>query len=137
MVKFATMHIQVDEARGPISEHMEMVPIKDLLDVHLDYALATLMSFDQVVLDHFAGLRPGRVLIRIEGTESVWSPTANLDDANQAAERLAPSNKTTTRTDLESILVEQYGQHSVEIPILSQHGIPSPYSKQPQTDKRS
>lgn len=121
-----TSYPVTEEARGPVNEHMEMIPLKDLLNVHLDYALALLMPFDTVNLEHIGGLRPAWVVVETENEKRQWSPSSNKDHAKEALGQLGLTDQGYDREALEKAL-RKHVAPVVEIPILTSHDVGSPY----------
>lgn len=128
-VKVRNSYNILDQERGPIEEHIEQVSIDMLMDVHLDYTLARFMPFHIVDLVHIAGLRPAWVTVEREDEKLMWSPCNNEEHAKEALRHLdALPVQEHDRKALEIALKKHLDRDTIEIPILKQPGIDSPYS---------
>jgi len=119
-----------ESARGSIEEYNEIVPVENLMGVHLDYALALLMPFDIVILEHIGGLRPVCVQVETKSEKRSWSPSSNEEHAREVLNQFGlPVDQGPSREALEDALRKNTAP-AVKIPILASHDVASPYSKQ-------
>ncbi|WP_164999473.1 hypothetical protein [Salinicola tamaricis] len=99
-----------------------------LMGVHLDYALALLMPFKLVVLEHIGGLRPVWVTVETENEKRSWSPSSYEKDAKEVLSQFGLSvGQGQLRGALENVLKSQVGP-AVDIPILTSPDVASIYS---------